>query len=417
MSLVTPAKAPETVSARLLSLALLAATGVAGAIVLLLAAKPGRTSAVVPWRSPLPYVVVGLACAFGYYCLRVGKNHGRADWLRFFALVLLATVSGTISFVVAEVGIRMALAQRLGANRIERLKDYSEGRARVSSTHPLAVIIEPSADPSLVFQLQPNLEMDFGHRRLHTNADGMRSLVDYPRERAPGTVRIAGLGDSGMFGWAMEQGEDYMTVLEQQLNARGDSVRYEVLNLAVPGYNTVLEVQMLRSKGLAYAPDVVVLGWCENDFDPAFFVLPKADFRRLDVSFVYTLLFDRPRLTTLLQSAPRDLRSFPGKDVPSTFTGAGGKTEVQQALAELKKLSEANGFQVLVFGPIRRDIVPILQNVGLEYYSTYEQIPPESVPKEWAVHAMHPRKEGHTLLAERLAETLDARGWLKPRQR
>ena len=66
-------------------------------------------------------------------------------------------------------------------------------------------------------------------------------------------MRIVGIGDSGMFGWNVEQGEDYLSVLRSNLTARANGVSYEVLNLGVPGYNTQIEVESLRSKGLAYA--------------------------------------------------------------------------------------------------------------------------------------------------------------------
>jgi len=400
---------------RLAAHALLALSASAALVVALLAAKPGRMSTVLPVRSPFPYAALGLVAAFGHYWIRFGAANGRDDWRRFLGRLLLASLSLSLSLLVAEVGLRFALARRLEANSLERLKDYREGKAHVKSTHPLAAIIEPSPDPDLVFELRPNIEMSFGHHPLHTNGDGMRSLVDFPHARSPKSVRIVGLGDSGMFGWNMDQGDEYLGVLERNLNARGAGIRYEVLNLAVPGYNTPLEVEMLRHKGLAYDPDVVIVGWCENDFDPAFFVLPKVDFRRADVSFLYTLLFDRPNLTNLLQNDPRDLRSFAGAEVPKAFAGAGGKAEVVRALAALKQLSDKRHFHVLVFGPLRGDIIPLAREAGLDTYDTYEHIPPDSVPKEWAVHFMHPRKEGHQLLAERLAQTLAERGWLTPR--
>ena len=57
----------------------------------------------------------------------------------------------------------------------------------------------------------------------------------------------------------------------------------------MPGYNTRLECELLRGKGLAYKPDIVVVGWCNNDYSLPLFLLQETDFRCLDISFVYCL--------------------------------------------------------------------------------------------------------------------------------
>jgi hypothetical protein len=51
-------------------------------------------------------------------------------------------------------------------------------------------------------------------------------------------------------------------VLEERLAKEVPNERWEVLNMAVPGYNTAMEVETLKARGLAYEPDVVVVGYC-----------------------------------------------------------------------------------------------------------------------------------------------------------
>jgi hypothetical protein len=85
-------------------------------------------------------------------------------------------------------------------------------------------------------------------------------------------------------------------------------------------------------------------------------------------------------------------------------------------MAELKKLADANGFNLLVFGPFERpEGLRICKVAGLATYNTVEKVDAGKYPKEWAVHFMHPRAEGHRVLAEHLEQELDRRGWLKPR--
>ncbi len=336
---------------------------------------------------------------------------------RVLGRIVLAVVAVLLSGILLELGVRLYLRNWLSENSLERLRGLGESGADVPvrSSHPLAHIIRLSDEPSLVYELKPKLDLDFGHRRVVTNAEGLRESRDYPHQRSPKSVRIIGVGDSGMFGWNVEQGEDYLSVLEDTLAARGDGVLYDVLNFGVPGYNTQLEVATVRAKGLAYDPDVVIIAWCDNDYSLPFFFYQNGDFSRTDVSFLFTLIFAPARLAELAAGGVRDLRDGDRQRASREIAGGIDIEGVRASLAELRDLGAAKGFHTLIFGPIRREIAKIVQEVGIDAENTIESIPPKSVPKEWAVHAMHPRKEGHRLLGERLAAALDRRGWLVPR--
>ena len=57
-------------------------------------------------------------------------------------------------------------------------------------------------------------------------------------------------------------------------------------------------------------------------------------------------------------------------------------------------------------------IVNILEEIGLPYFNTREEIPAGPYPKEYAIHFIHPSPEGHAALAEHLEKRLDESGWL-----
>ncbi|MCX6996060.1 MAG: SGNH/GDSL hydrolase family protein [Kiritimatiellaeota bacterium] len=367
---------------------------------------------------PYRYFFCGLADFLGGYSLLMLPRYRGRDWGRLAGKVALLAISIGLTLVLAEVAIRTYLVTRLQANSMERLKQmYRAGKKpEVHTTHPMSIIIRPTDDPRLVYDLQPNLNMDFGHKLLRTNRDGMRADHDYPRARRPHSVRLVGLGDSGMFGWSVEQGEEYMAVLERLLNQRGDGVVYEALNFAVPGYNTQLEAETLRLKALPFQPDVVVVGWCENDFGLPFFMLEVQNFRRRDISFLQRFLFSRQTFLDELQPvAFKEQRDFNVTNVMAEIKSGTDTGGVRQALEQMKALSQQHDFHLLVFGPMGRDILQLCRETGVAYYSTYEKIAADKYPAEYAVHFMHPRPEGHRVLAEHLAQELDARGWLKPR--
>lgn len=89
---------------------------------------------------------------------------------------------------------------------------------------------------------------------------------EYEREKPEGAYRIVILGDSTTVGFE-DPNKGYTKRLEMSLNRYADAdIHYEVLNMAVGGYHTMQEVETLRTKGLKYNPDIVLVCLCLNDF-------------------------------------------------------------------------------------------------------------------------------------------------------
>ncbi|MCX6993348.1 MAG: GDSL-type esterase/lipase family protein [Kiritimatiellaeota bacterium] len=388
-------------------------------IVLLLIYKGGAPWAFIFYADkPIHDLAISAACFLGWYILARGIHNNRQAWALFSARMILLIVSLGLTLLAAEIGIRFYLDKYCRENSFEYWKKLcAEGKTMpLRTTHPMSIIIRPCENRRLVYELQPGLNLDFGHRRLKTNSAGMRCSKEYALERLPHSIRILGIGDSGMFGWDQEQDDNYMDVLERNLNERHDSVTYEALNLAVPGYNTQLEVETLRTKGLAYKPDIVIVGWCNNDYGLPFFLIQQTDFRRRDHSFVNLLIFDRNRLREIMEPVQfRELRKYDAKSVLPEIADGTNIEGVRQAMRELKQLSSQHGFRLLVLGPMDGNCVKICQAEAIPYFNTRERIPGDKYPKEYSVHFMHPAKGGHAVLAKELEQYLDKQGWLQPK--
>lgn len=394
----------------------LAIAAVCFLLVFLMAWTGAPWARVIYAEKPLPHLLGGLGALFAAYVLLAGYRNSRAQWFRFAGLTVLASVSLTVSLLAAEIALRAWHSAGAKANSFDRLKAARrEGKPLpVRSSHPLAAIIEPSDDPAVVYELQPNLDMKFGRRSLRTNAQGLRESRDYPLGKAANCFRIVGIGDSGMFGWNIDQDGDYLSVLETNLNRRADGRTYDVINLAVPGYNTQLEVARFRQRGLAFQPDLVIVGWCENDFSLPLFLLQREDYRRLDKSFLFDLLFRRALAFPEVGKGItlHDLREYEAtKVLPELVTGTEA-AGVRAALLDLQELGRWHGFRVVVFGPTREPVRKLCKAIGLPFISTYDLIPDDKYPKNYNVHFMHPSADGHRVLAEALEQELRRRGWL-----
>ncbi len=207
-----------------------------------------------------------------------------------------------------------------------------------------------SADPRLVYEPVPGLvhkdasSHSFFEYMGASNRLGYRDR-DHTLAKPPGTYRIVVLGDSIAAGYRILRTPDtFPALLERRLREAGLPV--EILNFGVTGYNTQQEVETLRSRALAFAPDLVLMAYCHNDRrppDPRIVqalreaaagrrVLPLADTERL---LVHRALYRFLRYAVLERR--RDEVASPGA----------GDT-VEPSLRQLAKLSRRERFEVLL---------------------------------------------------------------------
>ena len=100
---------------------------------------------------------------------------------------------------------------------------------------------------------------------VHINSLELRDPREYPLPKRSNTVRILVLGDSVTFGHGSVYETTYPYLLEQRLKRWRPDVDWQVWNAAVPGYNTSQEFAHLLEVGDRFHPDLVVVGFFEND--------------------------------------------------------------------------------------------------------------------------------------------------------
>jgi lysophospholipase L1-like esterase len=227
--------------------------------------------------------------------------------------------------------------------------------------HPLAPLhvgsYRLSDDPILRYEYQPSLAPDHAawdpmHAGLATNALGFRDREFAPGKPA-GAVRILALGDSATVGLGVpEPGNTWPKQLEARLRRAGLE-NVAVLNLGVGGYDPEQEAQLLRVRGLALEPDLVLMLVTMNDLDTG-----------VDGGVYEALLrarahLDAPRpdpVGRLLRHsrlaffAEHRLRALVGEARPRRSRArATGGDPLSQGLARLSELQREHGFRVLVF--------------------------------------------------------------------
>ena len=221
----------------------------------------------------------------------------------------------------------------------------------------LADIIKPSKHAGIIYELRPNIKANFMNVQLKTNSQGWRGKL-YPVYKDKNTVRVITIGDSHMFGWGVPEDKIYTNVLEGMLSSKFPENKWEVINTAVPGYNTYMEVETLKEKALIYKPDIVFMEYIGNDLDLPNFIMEQTDYLDFKKSFLLTYLEGRADLLKtnfFLTNAPllkdpiiKSRFEHDPKKVPEKYRSMVGWDSFFRSMLKLKKMQKENGFDVFI---------------------------------------------------------------------
>jgi lysophospholipase L1-like esterase len=253
--------------------------------------------------------------------------------------------------------------------------------------------------------------------------------------------RIAVLGDSVAFGWGVAPEARFSNLLETLINTSG--TRCEVLNFAVPGYNTVMELATFREKVLAFQPDVLLLSFVDNDDELPNFVRLAPHAWSLDKCFILETIRDqlvgrklgdtaRLALGGIAQAGGvghgKDAVGFRPELVPPEYRFLVGEKAMVEALNTLSR--EAKDHHILPVCVIHRGIEkPTAQAAGmvgarrlapLAWQAGFTVVDPAPALLAYlnTRHAdekalwvnendFHPNPAGHRIIAEQLLPTLE----------
>jgi len=221
-------------------------------------------------------------------------------------------------------------------------------------------------NPTRLYELRPGVDAVAGrdHVRIRINAQGQRDDVDRPTAKPKDVYRIVVLGDSFTFGGKAPLDQTFPRSLERKLQRLDGSRRYEVVNLAVPGYNTEQEMLRLREEGLAYRPDLVVVNFVLNDAGPMVQLVPEASHwpvgvrRVLKRSYLVPFVYLRVQQVSFLArgGAFRDEEKY-----TDIAVGHPGWESCRAALAEIRRQTSTANADLLVV------VWPMLVDLGQNY--------------------------------------------------
>lgn len=326
-----------------------------------------------------------------------------------------------LGLIIAELGLRVG--KYLTFQNLEKIEFGNRQPINQPNKElKLGHIIQISDHHKIIYELIPNSIYKFQDATVKTNSRGFKDK-DYPTQKGKHTKRIIGIGDSGMFGWGVEENECYLTQLENKLN-QNDSLNFEIINTSVPGYNTVMEVAVLENKIDLTQVDLVIIDFIINDFELPSFIRKKPNFWTLEKSFV--LLFFEENFIHSQENRDRWLIDSPSdghgyfesrvEKVPEEYQDMVGQENYVLAMKRLEKLREKYGFDILVlsqspFLKIPKVVTNTCQELNLDFidFAPYWEVYKSKHPNaQWKLSEddWHPTAEGHTEVAKVLFEKI-----------
>ena len=169
-----------------------------------------------------------------------------------------------VALALAAIGVTLLTLEQ--AYRMYLFGWDSLSPAKMNSLHGFGVsgLVQPSPHDDLAFELRPNLETLFKRVTFVTNSRGERDQ-EYSLEKPPSTFRIALVGDSFSMPSGVRIEDAYHSVLEENLNSTPEGASFEVINLAVAGYNLRQYWGVIKAKAQPYSPDLVIIGFCAHN--------------------------------------------------------------------------------------------------------------------------------------------------------
>lgn len=141
-----------------------------------------------------------------------------------------------------------------------------------------------SKNPFIRYELVPNVVSG----NVKINSAGFRG-PQIEMKKPQNTYRILMLGDSELFSFLLFEEEALPRQLEGLLNGKSHALKFEVINSGVEGYNTFQELALLKTKGLLYSPDLVVMNYVLNDPEPGEYYLADNFLSRNSALYRYIL--------------------------------------------------------------------------------------------------------------------------------
>jgi lysophospholipase L1-like esterase len=342
---------------------------------------------------------------------------------RFVFRLIAVSVAAASSLVIGELVVLLS-----GMNNDFRMASSSEIIPRPGGPYELLPHgFVPHASIRYTYATNPRGYFDQQDGITHVfNSEGWRDS-EHNVEKPADVIRILGLGDSYTFGQGVKREQLFLTLLGPLLEKQIDKKQIETINTGQPGYNTVMQKQLLERRGLDYHPDVVLLSFVPNDVESDIYTdRPKVEFfTEYTTSYAHDdWLSQYSELWTLgrrkfLQFTTAD--SYLQESIDSYLNEPQKWGRCRDALTEIRDLCRQNDCKLAIaifpffvnlngeypFQPIHDHVRSFCEKADIPVLDLRDHFRNFDGPELW-VHPtdQHPNEQAHQIVAERISDFL-----------
>jgi len=268
--------------------------------------------------------------------------------------------------------------------------------------------------PDAGYRLVPNRRGTTLGKEVSINSLGFR---DQEYEIKTDAYRVIGIGDSVCFGWGVEFKDAYLKKFEQRLNNYYSEGSVEVLNLGVPGTNTVNQCHLLENRFLHLKPNLVLVNFFLNDselegefsFEPDK-VVPLSSY------FKYSALGRRIIFSLYHGFVVEKGEQYLKKSFDDKYPGW---LAFKDAARQLKFLSEKQQFRLIfvlvpiatnyldnpILSKMTKKVASVLRTESIEYIDIVELISDKNLGSmKISERDFHPNEKLHEIIANKLLQ-------------
>ena len=309
---------------------------------------------------------------------------------------------GVITFVFVFV------VSLVAAEGVVRLKNLDQKNYNIEMWRYSNLLKMKSDNPDLGHVHRADVSARLEGVKVRLNRYGLRGPeIDLSQKKK----KILFLGSSNTLGWGVPEENTMTSVLEREL---GPGVC--VMNGGIGNYNTLRYVTLFKEKLRALRPDVVVVHYFIRDAETlppgrTHFILRHSELAVLAFSAFQQAL----NTTNTLEKLTRYYEVLYEKDAP-------GYRVMVQSLAELKRLSEEDGFKVILamapeihqmkpypFKGVHERMGEVARSFGWQFVDLYAPLSVVPSQELWAMAGdPHINAKGHHLMAEALRPSLES---------
>lgn len=278
-----------------------------------------------------------------------------------------------------------------------------------------------SSNPNVSHEHVPGKEASLYGVDVKINSDGYRDR-EYSVQKPANTYRIMVLGDSFTLGWGVPIEDAYSEVLEKMLNEKIKNRKFEVINTALGNYNTQMEYEMLREKGMKFEPDMIIVGYYPNDSELTVKFNPGSISTFIKRhSYTYAFFWDRITNIKTKLKVGQKTGSYTGY-VHELYKGSfEGKKIMENSLNGIIDLGKQKNTTVVVivlpqfFGDLKnyefREVYPSVKNItskkgvmAIDLLPYFQNNKVEEVIISY--EDAHPNRLGHSIIAKAIYEKI-----------